>query len=108
MNPQEYWAQVRAIEKTIPDPFVLVISLDKPKLNITGGAIFWVSRYNAARLIANETHRLCSSEEAAAYQAAQEAARAEAAARDAARDLFVATLPDLAHRVARQGEKKTK
>lgn len=99
MNIQEYWAEVRRTEQSISAASVLVISLEKPKLGMRGGQIFAVSRLAAAKLLVAETHRLCTREEIAAYLAAQQAAQEEAAAREAARDLFVHSMPELAHRV---------
>jgi hypothetical protein len=99
MTTQDYWQGVRELERSIPGPAALVISIEKPKQGLRGGQIFPVTPYNAAKLIYAETHRLCTEAEAEAYRRGQAEALAEVARKEAARELFVASMPELANRV---------
>ena len=73
-----YWGQVRATEATIADEWPLIVSIDHFQSQTLAGTVTEVSRHAAAKHIVEQTARLASPEEAAAYRADQAKRKAEA------------------------------
>lgn len=76
MDLREYFSEVRRIEKELekshPSRVVFVTSIKNSMKNSTPGATFSAVPYNAARGIADETHRLSTPEEIQAFLDHQE------------------------------------
>lgn len=90
---QEYWAEVRTHRDTIADQFVFVASLPE-RHGAPGGVLCEVAREDAARLLANRTHRLATAEEVQAYRAAEDKLRAENMQRERDRRMLVLLQPE--------------
>lgn len=80
MDTQMYYAALREQRETMakanPSGYLLVISLDDPQRNVTPGAVCEVSTADAARLLLERTHRVCTPDEVQAYRDRQGAERA--------------------------------
>ncbi len=74
---KQYWQEVRAIEKSLPE-FVWLMSLDRPSRGQKGGSIAEVAAGLAARLIQERSHRRATDEEIAAHRAEEESAKQQA------------------------------
>lgn len=92
MDIQLYFRKKREIESNIPDPFVIVMSMDTADGG-KGGRLTEVSRGIAAQLIVEGRSRLATGDEVRAYQ--EEAVRAREEAANAASPRFpLAVLSD--------------
>jgi len=78
-NVKQYWADVRAIEWTLPE-FPFLTSLDDPTRGLVGGRVVQMSRERAAQMIHERRFRLSTEEEIAAHEA--ESRRRQRAARE--------------------------
>lgn len=68
MDLRAYYRKIREVESTLPGPFVVVASLGTPDGG-KPGVMTEVTRYIAARQIAEGRARLASEEEASAFHA---------------------------------------
>ena len=72
MDLREYSKQVREIEEEIPDLFVFLTSKENKGKGWIGGSVAEVARHQAARFIADDSHRISTPQEVAAYKARQQ------------------------------------
>ncbi len=76
MDLREYFGEVRKVEKELegkyPNRTVYITSVKNSMKNSTPGATFSATPYNAARGIADETHREATAEEIQAFLDHQE------------------------------------
>ena len=99
MDTQMYYAALREQRETLakvnPSGYLLVISLDDPQRNVTPGAVCEVSTADAARLLLDRTHRVCTPDEVQAYRDRQGATRARTQRDDLdrVREQFRAVMP---------------
>jgi hypothetical protein len=71
---KQYWQEVRALERSLPE-FVWLMSLDDPKRGMVGGRMAEVGAAQAAQLLIAKWYRLATDEEIAAHLAKEEEAR---------------------------------
>ena len=67
-NLQDYWREVRALEKSLPETVVIVSTEQKYNKEHVAGRVVAISRYYGAKHILNGTHRLANKEEIAKYE----------------------------------------
>lgn len=75
MNLQEYWAEVRRIEQSLPEGEVWLVSERNTEKGTTPGQVVLCERAGAARRIYEKTHRLATTEEIGLARLADEEAR---------------------------------
>ena len=63
---QQYWREVRALERTLPE-FLWLMSLDDPKRGMVGGRMAQVGATAGATLLHLGSHRKATEEEIAAH-----------------------------------------
>jgi len=73
LNVLPYWQAVNKIEATLPaGETIFITSIDKPLMpGYQAGRTFECTRRNAAMRLVDQTHRLSTPEEIAAYRAEQ-------------------------------------
>lgn len=74
MDLRVYYRRIREVESTLPEPFVVLVSLATPDGG-KAGVTTEVSRHAAARLIADGRARIASGEEAAKFHLENQQAR---------------------------------
>jgi hypothetical protein len=93
MDLKQYFRKMREIESTIPEPFVLIVSLETPDGG-KPGMVTEVSRVSAAKMIIEGRAVLANESEKQAYFAQQEAARRAAEKLELSKRVQVAILAD--------------
>lgn len=78
MDLKQYAKQVREIAEELPDAFVYLTSKENKGKGWIGGSVAEVAREQAARFIADDSHRLSSPQEIAAYKERQEVQKQQA------------------------------
>ena len=74
---QEYWREVRELERTLPD-FVWLMSLEDPQRGHVGGVLAEVPAESAAKFLHAKSHRVATPEEITLHlHQSSEAARQE-------------------------------
>ena len=63
---RQYWQEVRALERSLPE-FVWLMSLEDPKRGMVGGRMAQVGAPAAAQLLHSQSHRMATEEEIAAH-----------------------------------------
>jgi hypothetical protein len=76
MTIQEYWAEVRQVQKSLPEA-VFMVSLRNKEKGINAGAICECDAETAAKMIVEKTHELASEKQIEAWTKAQDAERAK-------------------------------
>jgi hypothetical protein len=71
---RQYWEEVRALERTLPQ-FVWLMSLDDKKRGMVGRRMAEVGAAQAAQLLHAKSHRMATEEEIAAHLEKEERAR---------------------------------
>lgn len=93
MDLKQYFRKMREIESTIPEPFVLLVSLDTPDGG-KAGMITEVSRLSAAKMIIEGRAVLANERERETFRAQQAAERKAAEKAEMAKRLQVAILTE--------------
>ena len=93
MDLKQYFRKMREIESTIPEPFVLVVSLETPDGG-KPGTVTEVSRLSAAKMIIEGRAVLANESEKQAYFAQQEAAKKAAEKYELSKRLQVAIVTE--------------
>jgi hypothetical protein len=63
---RQYWQEVRALERSLPE-FVWLVSLEDAKRGMVGGRMAEVGAASAAQLLHAKSHRLATEDEIAAH-----------------------------------------
>jgi hypothetical protein len=71
---RQYWQEVRALERSLPE-FVWLMSLEDPKRGMVGGRMAQVGAAAAAQLLHAQSHRMATGEEIAAHLEKENQAR---------------------------------
>lgn len=71
---RQYWQEVRALERSLPE-FVWLMSLEDPKRGMVGGRMAEVGAAQAAPLLHARSHRMATEEEIAAHLEKENQAR---------------------------------
>ena len=71
---RQYWQEVRALERTLPE-FVWLMSLEDPKRGMVGGRMAEVGAVQAAPLLHSRSHRMATEEEIAGHLEKENQAR---------------------------------
>jgi hypothetical protein len=71
---RQYWQEVRALERTLPE-FVWLMSLEDPKRGMVGGRMAEVGAAAGAALLHMRSHRKATEEEIAAHLRKENQAR---------------------------------
>src|ERR1700676_4313525 len=71
---RQYWQEVRALERTLPQ-FVWLMSLEDAKRGMVGGRMAEVGAAQAATLLHTSSHRLATEDEIAAHKIHEDQAR---------------------------------
>jgi hypothetical protein len=71
---RQYWQEVRALERSLPE-FVWLMSLDDKKRGMVGGRMAEVGAASAAQLLTGKSHRMATEDEIAAHLEKEEQAR---------------------------------
>lgn len=106
MDLRQYFRKIEEVEKSIPERYTVVVSLETADGGKPGLASE-VSRHNAARLIVEGRALLASADEKEAYVAAQLAAREAAEKAEMAKRLQLAVIPESEFRNISQRKKDT-
>jgi hypothetical protein len=104
MDIRVYFQKIREAERTIQDPWVVVVSLETPEGGKPGRATE-VSRASAAQLIVENKVRLADADERANYYKAAEEARQAAEEAAMTGKIQVTVVSDAANRAAKRPEK---
>ncbi|CAB4130813.1 hypothetical protein UFOVP130_36 [uncultured Caudovirales phage] len=70
-NIKAFWAAVRHEAEALTDEFYYLMSLTDPTRGLVGGVVVQASKATAAQALVQKTHRLATSEEIAAWDAAE-------------------------------------
>jgi len=71
---QQYWREVRALERSLPE-FVWLMSLDDAKRGMVGGRMAQVGAEAAAQLLHSQSHRMATEDEVTAHLEKENQAR---------------------------------
>jgi len=71
---RQYWQEVRALERTLPE-FVWLMSIEDKKRGMVGGRMAEVGAAPAAQLLHAKSYRMATDEEIAAHLAKEDRAR---------------------------------
>lgn len=93
-NMREYWAAVKQHREALTEPFPYMVSIDNRLHGTVGGVVMQVARQDAARLLADGTHRLATPEEVAAHLETQEQLRVEILQKERERRMLVLLQPE--------------
>jgi hypothetical protein len=74
MDLRQYWQEVRALERSLPE-FVWLMSIDDAKRGMVGGRMAEVSAAPAAQLLHAKQYRIATEDEIAAHLAKEEQTR---------------------------------
>jgi hypothetical protein len=72
-TPQAYWQRVAQERAAIATPTAFITSVDMPERGVNAGAVCEVSRENAARRLAERSHRLSTANEIETFHREQAA-----------------------------------
>jgi hypothetical protein len=100
MDIRVYFQKIREIERTIQDPFVVVVSLETPEGG-KAGCMTEVNRESAAHMIAGAKVRLANAEERSSFYKQSQAALAMAEEERMAGKIQLTVVSD---HVTRQGK----
>ncbi|HYI96451.1 MAG TPA: hypothetical protein VEX68_23110 [Bryobacteraceae bacterium] len=104
MDIRVYFQKIREVERTIQEPWVVVVSLETPEGGKPGRATE-VSRGSAAQLIVDNKVRLADVKERDAYYKEANEARLAAEEATVAGKIHVTVVSDTASRASKRPEK---
>jgi len=71
---RQYWQEVRALERSLPE-FIWLMSVDDKKSGMVGGRMAEVGAAQAAKLLHAKSYRMATNDEIAAHLAKEDQAR---------------------------------
>jgi hypothetical protein len=71
---RQYWQEVRALERSLPE-FIWLMSIEEKKSGMVGGRIAELGAAQAAKLLHAKSYRMATDDEIAAHLAKEDQAR---------------------------------